>query len=65
MESEGFLDMVFIPGHLILVGGMLVLSEGCQGSDVWVRERRLLHPVTVERGVVGNMAHLGFLKDDS
>ena len=49
----------------MLVGGMLVLSDGCQGSDVWVSEQRLLHPVTVERRVVGDVEHLGFLKYDS
>ena len=42
---------------------MFVLGDGCQGSDVGVRERRFLHPVAVERGVVGDVAHLGFLED--
>ena len=63
MENDGFLEMVFIPGHLLLIGELLVLGDGCQGSDVWVRERRFLHPVSVERGVVGDVANLGLIKD--
>ena len=47
----------------MIVGELLVLSDSCQGSDVLVNEERLLHPVTVKRGVVGNVAHLGILKD--
>ena len=58
MEYDGFLDMVFIPGHLVLVGELLMISDGCQGSDVRVHEGRLLHPVAVERGVVGDLVHL-------
>ena len=64
MEKEGLLDMVFIPGHLVLVDELHVLGEGCQGSDVWVRERRFLHPVAVESGVIGDVAHLGFFEDE-
>ena len=64
VEDDGFLEMIFIPGHLVLVGELLVLGNRCLGSDSWVREGRLLHPVAVERGVVGDVAHLGLLKDE-
>ena len=40
MENDGFFEMVFILVHLVLVGEILVLSDGCQVSDVWVCERR-------------------------
>ena len=53
VENDGFLEMVFIPGHLMIVGELLVLGDGCQGSDVWVLERHFLHPVAVERRVIG------------
>ena len=64
MENDGFLEMVLIPCHLILVGELLVLGYGCQGSDVGVRERRFIHTAAVDRGVIGNVAHLGLLKDE-
>ena len=64
MEDDGFLEITFIPGHLVLVGELLILGDGGQGSDVWVRGGRLLHPVAVERGVVGDVTHLGLLKDE-
>ena len=48
----------------MLVGELFVLGDGCQRGDVGVHERRLFHPVAVERGVVGNVTHLGFLKDE-
>ena len=63
MEDDGFLEIIFIPGRLVLVGETLILGDGCQRSDVWVREGRFLHPVAVEHGVIGHVAHLGFLKD--
>ena len=40
VENDGFLDMVLVPCHLMLVVELLVLGDGCQGSDVGVRERR-------------------------
>ena len=64
MENDDFLEMVFITGHLVLVGELFVLGDGCQGSDFWVCERRFLHPVAVELGVIGGVAHLGFLEDE-
>ena len=64
MEDDGFLEMVLVPCYLVLVGELLVIGDGCQRSDVGVRERRFIHPVAVERGVVGDMAHLGFLEDE-
>ena len=64
MEDDGFLEMIFILGHLVIVGELLVLGDGCQGSDVRVRKGRSLHPVAVEREVVGNVAHLGFLEEE-
>ena len=63
VKNDGFLEMVLVPCHLMLVGELLVFGDGCQGSDVGVHERRFFHPGAVERGVVGNAAHLGFLKD--
>ena len=54
--------MVLVPCNLVLVGELLVLGEGCQGSDVGVREQWFILPVAVERGVVGDMAHLSLLK---
>ena len=56
--------MLLVPCHLVLIGELLVLGDGCQGSDVRVRERRFFHPVAVEHGVVGDVAHLGFLEDE-
>ena len=64
VENDDFLEMIFIPGHLVLVDELLVLGDSCQGSDLWVGERRFLHPVAVERGVVGDVVHLGFLEDE-
>ena len=64
VEDDGFLEVIFIPGHLMLVGELLILGNGGQGSDVRVREVRLLHLVSVERRVVGDVAHLGLLKDE-
>ena len=64
MEDGGFLEMIFIPGHLVLVGEMLILGDNGQGIGVRIREGRLLHPVAVGRGVVGDVAHLGLLKDE-
>ena len=64
MENDGFLEVVFIPGHLVLVGDLLVLGYGCQRSDVRVREGPFLHLVAVESGVVGDVAHIGFLEDE-
>ena len=64
VENDGFLETVFILGHLVLVGEPLLLGDGCQGSDIWVCERRFLHPVAVDRGVVGDVVHLGFLEDE-
>ena len=64
MEDDSFLEMIFIPGHLVLVGELLILGDGGQGSDVWVCEGRLLHTVSVERGVVGDVAHLGLIGDE-
>ena len=64
MEDYGFLEVVLIPRYLVLVGELFVLDEGCQRGDVGVRKWRILHPVTVKRGVVGDEAHLGFLKDE-
>ena len=55
--------MVLFLSYLVLVGELFVLDDGCQQSDVGVRERRFFHPVTVERGVGGDVAHLGFLED--
>ena len=63
VEDDGFLEMIFIPYHLLLVGELLILGEGCQGSDARVCEGRFLHLVAVERGFVGDVAHLGFLED--
>ena len=56
--------MVLVPSYLVIVGEPFVLGGGCQRSDVGVRKRRFLHPVAVECGVVGDMAHLGFLKNE-
>ena len=64
VEDDGFLEMILIPGHLVLVGEMLIFNGGFQGSDVRVRAGRFLHTVTVERGVFGDVAHLGFLEDE-
>ena len=63
MENDGFLEMVLVPSYLVLVGELFVFGDSLQQGDVRVRERRLLHPVEVERRVVGDMAHLGFLED--
>ena len=64
MEDYGFLEVVLVPRYLVLFGDMFVLGDGCQRGDVRVRKRRLLHPVAVELGVVGDVAHLGFLEDE-
>ena len=64
MEYEGFLEMIFILGHLVLVAELLILGDGGQGSDVRVCEGRLLHTAEVERGVIGDVAHLGLLVDE-
>ena len=56
--------MVLILSYLVLVGELFVLGEVRQRGDVGLCERRLFHPVAVERGVVGDMVHLGFLKDE-
>ena len=63
VEYDRFLEMMFIPGHLVFISELLILGDGCQGSDVWVCEGRFLRPVAVERTVVSDMAHLGFLED--
>ena len=65
MENYGVLEMVLVPSYLVLVGELFVLSDSCQRSDVGVPERRFFHPVAVEWGVVGDVAHLGFLKEES
>ena len=28
VEDDGFLEMIFVPGHLVLVGELLILGEG-------------------------------------
>ena len=63
MENNGFLEIVLVPSYLVLVGELFVLGDGFQESDVRVRERRFPHPDAVERGVVGDVAHLGFLEN--
>ena len=63
MENDGFLEVVLVPSYLVLVGELFFLGEGFQRGDVGVREQRLLHPVAFERGVIGDVAHLGFLGD--
>ena len=62
--DDGFLEMIFIPGRLVLVGELLILGDGGQGNNVQVREGQLLHTVAVERGIVGDVAHLGLLEDE-
>ena len=64
MENNGFLEMVLFLCYLVLVGELFVLGDSCQRSDVGVRERRFFHPVAVERGVIGDVAHIGFLEDE-
>ena len=56
--------MVLVPCHLVLVGELIFLGDRCQGSDVGVCEQRFLHTVSVERGVVGDVVHIGFLEDE-
>ena len=63
MEDDGFLEMIFIPGYLVIVGELHLLCGGGQGSDVRVRDGRLFYPFAVERGLVGDVAHLGLLED--
>ena len=62
MENDGFLEVVLVPSYLVLLGELFILGDGCQRGDVGVRERRIFHPVTVESGTVGDVAHLGFLE---
>ena len=38
VEDDGFLYMIFIPGHLAFVGELLILGDGGIGSYVRVRE---------------------------
>ena len=64
MEDYGFLEVLLVPRYLVLIGDLFVLGDGCQRGDVGVRKRRLLHAVAVERGVIGDKANLGFLKDE-
>ena len=56
--------MVLFLCYLVLVGELFVLGDGCHSSDIQVRERRFFHPVAVERGVIGDVAHIGFLEDE-
>ena len=65
MEDYGFLQVVFVPRYLVLIGELFVLGDGCQRGDVGVHKWWLLHPAVFERGVVGDKAHLGFLEDES
>ena len=64
MENDGFLEMVLVPSYLVLVGELFVLGDGCQRSDVGVCERLFFHPVAVESGVLGDVSHLGFFKEE-
>ena len=64
MEDYNFLEVVLIPRYLVLIGEIFVLGDGCQRGDVRVRKFRLLHPVAVERGVVGSEAHIGFFEEE-
>ena len=64
MEDYGFLEVVLVPRYLVLVGELFFLDDGYQRGDFRVRKWRLLHPVSVKRGVVGNEVHLGFLEDE-
>ena len=57
-------EVVLIPHYLVLIGELFVLGDVCQRGDFGVRKWRLIHTVTVERGVVGDEAYLGFLKDE-
>ena len=61
MENNGFLEMLLFPFYLVIVGEMSVPGDGCKRSDLRVHEQRFFHPVAVECGVVGDVAHLGFL----
>ena len=61
MENHSFLLVVFVPRYLVLIGELFFFGDDRQRGDVGLRERRLLYIVTVERGVVGNEAHFGFL----
>ena len=56
--------MVFVPRYLVLIGEMFFFGDSHQRVDVGVRELRLLQLVAVERGVVGDEAHFGFLEDE-
>ena len=56
--------MIFVPRYLVLIGDLFVLVDRCQQGDVGLHKQRLLHIVAVERGVVGDEAHFGFLKDE-
>ena len=64
MENYGFLEVVLVPRYLVLIGALFVLGDGCQRGDVGVRKRRIFHHIAVERGVVGDVVHLGFLEDE-